>query len=170
METEAERPISHELRYQTMKEVLLHARETQAAYGRWLLASLLAVHTGAILAITQAGTMSYQLFAASGHYLVWGIVVTLVAGGMTWINFSASVRFLNDSLNSLRLGEEPKRAGKAFIIVQATFYAVPAVALASLALAGIAAHSALQVVSADQTAILAVPDWSAKLVRWIAGN
>jgi hypothetical protein len=152
-----------------MKEVLLHARETQAAYGRWLLASLLAVHTGAILAITQAGTLSYRLFAASGQYLVWGIVVTLIAGGLTWINFSASVHFLNDSLNGLRLGKEPERKGVAFLIGQGTFYAVPAVALGSLVLAGVAAHSALQVVSADQAAVLVIPDWTASFLRWIAG-
>ncbi|WP_210214138.1 hypothetical protein, partial [Mesorhizobium sp. M2A.F.Ca.ET.037.01.1.1] len=55
-----------ETRYQAQKEMLFGALERQYEYGKWLLASLLAVHAGSLLAISQAGEARARLYQACG--------------------------------------------------------------------------------------------------------
>jgi len=162
-----------EQRYQAVLSIVMHAREMQGGYGKWLLASLLAAHTGAIIAITQAGDLSAPLFRASGPYLVWGIVVTLVAGGFTWINYSAAIHFYMQNLNDVRMGKEPSNDGVSWWIGQAIFFTVPFVAIGSLVLLALAAHSALQEFDLAQSPQMPIPQWLhdfARFARIVGGN
>jgi len=164
-----DQPPPHDLReqrYQAVLSLVMHAREMQGGYGKWLLASLLAAHTGAIIAITQAGDLSAPLFRASGSYLVWGIVVTLVAGGFTWINYSAAIHFYMRNLNDVRQGKEPRNGGASWWIGQAIFFTVPFVAIGSLVLLALAANSALREFHLAQSPQLPVPQWLHDLTQF----
>jgi hypothetical protein len=137
--------ISLEIRYQTHKELFLAAQGKQFDYGKWLLASLLAVHGGSLLAISQAGDAKVKLYQACGPLLIYGLAVTLVAGGLTWINFTAVANVYGHALKDLRFGLEPNPTPLKRFIVGLTFWVTPAVAIASLTLFVVAAVKAANV-------------------------
>ena len=137
--------ISFEGRYQTQKELYLAAQSKQFDYGKWLLASLLAVHGGSLLAISQAGDAKTELYRACGPLLIYGLAVTLIAGGLAWINFTAVANLYGSALIDFRLGREPKPPRFKRAIVAVTFWGTPLVAIGSLALFVIAAVKAADV-------------------------
>lgn len=104
---EAQSFISMETRYQTQKELFFTTLGKQFDYGKWLLASLLAVHGGSLIAISEAGDAKGKLYHACGPLLIYGLAVTLVAGGLTWINFTAVANVYGNGLIDFRLGREP---------------------------------------------------------------
>lgn len=75
-------PLPREVRYQTLKEVALSTGNKQFEYGKWLLASLLAVHGGSLLAISQAGEFTGPLYQACGSLLIAGVATALISGGI----------------------------------------------------------------------------------------
>jgi hypothetical protein len=110
------------------------AMEKQYSYGKWLLASLLAVHAGSLLAISQAGDARTALYQACGPLLIYGLAVTLVAGGLAWINFSAVANVYAFSMRDLREGREPTPTRVKKVLVSVTFWVTPIVATTSLIL------------------------------------
>jgi hypothetical protein len=161
--TEADADLTDDVwksRYKATSEHLNHVREIQAAYGRWLLASLLAAHTGAILAITQTGSLARELFAAVGPSLVWGIVATLIAGGLTWLNYSASFIYHFHATASLREGQEPRKGGLAAWTAAITFFLAPAALIVSFVFLIFAAQSALGIFyGSPESLCIALPKW-----------
>jgi len=127
------------------RDLYFEAFSNQAQYGRWILASLLAVHAGGLLAISQSGVAAAKLFAACGAFLLWGLVSALCCGGLAWINFTAAMHFYSlatrEAIEGKRL--EPSVATSA--VVNVTLYGATLGAIVSLALFVLAAQSALQV-------------------------
>lgn len=98
-----------------------------------------------------------------------GIVVTLVAGGLTWINYSAAIHFYMRNLNDVRKGIESEPAGFVWWIGQAIFFTVPLVAIASLVLLALAANNALHEFHLAQSPQLPVPRWLYELMQLARG-
>ncbi|MDQ0997020.1 hypothetical protein QFZ34_002202 [Phyllobacterium ifriqiyense] len=88
---------------------VLHARESYDSnrymerasmqahidYAKWILASLLAVHGGAIYAISGLREKvlvpkELHLLTCAAGFSVSGVFFTLLAGGLIWLNFQAS--------------------------------------------------------------------------------
>lgn len=139
-------PIPVETQYQLHKELLMGALERQYEYGKWVLASLLAVHAGSLLAISQAGAATARLYQACGPLLIYGVATTLVAGGLAWINFSVVANVYAHVLRAIREGREPSlTAGKKYLAL-VTFWITPLVAVGSLMLFLIAAVRAANVI------------------------
>ncbi|MDW9699286.1 hypothetical protein GOB04_17750 [Sinorhizobium meliloti] len=135
----AKEEISLETRYQVAKEMYFATAERQYSYGKWLLASLLTVHAGSLLAISQAGDAAPRLYQACGPLLIYGVAVTLIAGGLGWINFSVVANAYAFVMKDLREGREPSPTKFKRIIAAATFRITPLVAMASLGLFLVAA-------------------------------
>lgn len=127
------------------RDLFFEAFSNQAQYGRWILASLLAVHAGGLLAITQSGAVAATLFAACGAFLLWGLVCALVCGGLAWINFTAAMRFYSIGLREIAKGKILEPGGTLKFIVNITLYGTMAVAILSLVLFVLAARAALAV-------------------------
>ncbi|NML73089.1 hypothetical protein HHL25_03010 [Rhizobium sp. S-51] len=126
--------ISLEARYATAKEMYFAVAERQYAYGKWLLASLLTVHAGSLLAISQAGDAAKRLYQACGPLLIYGVAITLIAGGLAWINFSVVARAYATSMVELAKGRDPRPTKLQRLLVGATFWITPLVATVSLVL------------------------------------
>lgn len=138
--------ITVETRYQAQKELLFGALERQYEYGKWVLASLLAVHAGSLLAISQAGPATARLYQACGPLLIYGVATTLIAGGLAWINFSVIANVYAGFLKDIRDGDEPKLTGRRKWLAKLTFWITPLVAIGSLVLFLIAAVRAANVI------------------------
>lgn len=137
--------VSMETRYLVMKEMYFAVAERQYSYGMWLLASLLAVHGGSLLAISQAGELTPRLYQACGPLLIYGLAVTLFAGGMAWINFSVATNVYAYAMKDLREGREPNPTRLKQFVAGATFWTTPTIAIGSLGLFILAAIRATEV-------------------------
>lgn len=126
--------ISLETRYQVAKEMYFATAERQYAYGKWLLASLLTVHAGSLLAISQAGDAAPRLYQACGPLLIYGVAVTLIAGGLAWINFSVVANVYAYTMKDIREGRDPTPTKVKKLLVMFTFWVTPIVATGSLGL------------------------------------
>lgn len=126
-------------------KVYLSTYDKQYDYGKWVLASLLAVHAGSIVAITQAGEATQRLFKACGPWLIYGIGLTLVAGGFAWRNFTVATACYSRVHRLLREGKDIEHPTVARFAVNLTLYGTPLVAIASLIFFFIAAWKALAV-------------------------
>jgi len=128
-------------------KIYLSTQDKQHEYGKWVLASLLAVHAGSILAISQAGEAASRLFKASGPWLIYGIGITLVAGGLAWINYTFGALAYRDYYFAYRnnnSSDEPEIPIMKFVI-NFTLLSTPLVAVVSLVFFFIAAWRALQI-------------------------
>ncbi|WP_315920164.1 hypothetical protein [Mesorhizobium sp. SP-1A] len=129
------------------KELALAAQQKQFDYGKWVLASLLTVHLGALLLISQAGSSSAKLFQASGTWLIYGVIAALFTGGLAWINFTLAAISHWKVIDSYLNGKEFKPSKRLSFGVNATFIISPILAIVSLVLFLVAAQSALSVLN-----------------------
>lgn len=84
-------PQANEHRIAMVKELTYKAYTSQVDYGRWVLASLITLHGGAFLLISQTGpALSKGLFAACGLALTTGLVAAVLTGALAWINFTTA--------------------------------------------------------------------------------
>ncbi len=93
--------------YELHKYYAQRARGAWHDYAKWILASLLVVHGGAIYIIRaiwssagllgEAGSRVDLLEGAKFHAA--GIVVTILAGSIAWMNFQAIEIFHNDKID-----------------------------------------------------------------------
>jgi hypothetical protein len=142
-----------------------HAREIQSEYGRWLLASMLAAHTGGLIAITQTGAMAHELFSASGQFLIWGIITTMLSGGLTWLNYTGSFVIYKKFSDQLRDGK-PLEAGRFSVwMTVGTFFLSPFVLTVSFVLLALAGLSALDVFGASASYCVRIPTWLYGLIK-----
>jgi len=146
--------IPFDLLFGLRKDLFTGALQKQYEYGKWLLASLLAVHLGSLLVISQAKDAAAPLFQASGSFLIYGVATALFSGGMAWINFSVVSAVYFNKLNALVSGIEYDPSKKAIWAVRITFYGAPAIAFGSLLLFFFAAHTAIEVLQIPPTAIM----------------
>ncbi|WP_143149258.1 hypothetical protein [Hyphomicrobium sp. CS1BSMeth3] len=142
---ESRQIIPLETRYQTSKEMLLAVLERQYSYGRWLLASLLTVHAGSLLAISQAGSVKEALYKSCGPLLIYGVAATLTAGGLAWVNYSVIANACAFAMKDLRDGREPTPTTLKKVLAGLTFWVTPFVASVSLGLFIAAAWRAMDV-------------------------
>lgn len=126
--------ISYETRYGVMKEIYFATAERQFSYGKWLLASLLTVHAGSLLAISQAGEKTAKLYQACGPLLIYGVASTLICGGLAWINFSVAANVYVKAMNDLRHAQEPNPTKLTRLLAGLTLWVTPLVACLSLGL------------------------------------
>lgn len=77
------------------KKLQIHLN-AQIEWGKWLVASLLLVHGGALVAIVQNEEHSVTLMKAAGHWFVWGLVAALVTGFITWVNWTVLASIYED--------------------------------------------------------------------------
>jgi cytochrome bd-type quinol oxidase subunit 2 len=136
-------------RYQTTKEILLQARSHQFEYGKWLLASMLAVHGGSLVAISQAGDVREKLYEASGPFLIYGLAASMLAGGTAWFNFTFASQAYSRWLADLRQRREPETPKRLSVAVNWSMYLAIIFAVLSLALFVTAALSAAKVLKVD---------------------
>ncbi|KAA1176462.1 hypothetical protein FP026_27870 [Rhizobium tropici] len=77
--------------YEFLKQYRDHARQGHVEYGKWLIASLLAVHGGSLYALNALRTavQPHQVVGliTSASWHLAGIFLTLVAGFFAWLNF-----------------------------------------------------------------------------------
>jgi len=138
-------PISWDKRFDLSKELFLATLSRQFEYGKWVLASLLAVHAGSLIAIAQAGDKRVALFQSCGSLLIYGPSCALVAGGFAWVNFTIASNVYGNRMVSLRKGEEPEDAGWKVVAVPLTMYLSVGAALGSLVYFLVAAARAANV-------------------------
>lgn len=131
--------------FELRKELLIVAQQKQYEYGKWLLASLLAVHLGGLFVISQAGEIAPRLFQASGACLIYGVATALLSGGLAWINFTVSALLYAKSLSALVEGNDNKPATIYQVLILATFWTTPVLVTISLVLFFIAAHRSLAI-------------------------
>lgn len=137
-------------KYEFYKSAREMAFKANIEYGKWLLASGLAVHGGAIYAINSLKDpsnvdLTLKLIEAA-KWNIAGIVFVLLAGFATWLNFQAAAHTYDDWANPLmvyKTDEFPTNDRKTDPIA-ATFWL--AIATGILALWSFVA-SALQVFS-----------------------
>ena len=85
--------------YESNKQMALHSRSASLDYAKWLLASLLAIHSGTIILISSLKTSVINSESAQIALLsaatnsVAGIVFTILAGAFAWINFQELGKF-----------------------------------------------------------------------------
>jgi hypothetical protein len=133
---------SPENRYEVLKELYFTTTERQYAYGKWVLGSLLTVHAGSLLAISQAGEATKRLYQACGPHLIYGVGLTLVAGGLAWINYTVAAVIYGRLVGDLRDGQELAIPKWGSWTINLTLYGTPFVAIASLVLFFLAAGRA----------------------------
>jgi len=143
IETASKIPL--ETHYQTYKELYFATLERQFAYGRWLLSSLLTVHLGSLVAISQAGDQKKALYHSCGALLIYGVAVSLLAGGLAWVNFSAAARAYGSGVKVLGEGRKPDPTRWQKRLVNLTLWTAPIAAGVSLTLFLIAAWRAMEV-------------------------
>lgn len=142
--------IAFETRYQTTKDLVLAAREYQFDYGKWMLASLLAIHGGSLLAISQAGEIREKLYAASGPCLIYGLVLALTSGGVAWVNFTIGSHVYWSWLTDLRKGDEPNLRSGLQRALNATMYLAAVLVSLSIMLFVVAAVKATEALKIEQ--------------------
>jgi hypothetical protein len=91
----------------------------QLDLGKWMLASLLVVNGGALVAIANADEMAAKLFQAGGQWFVAGMVAALVSGFFAWANAAVAADVYDDIANPWALVSRenwptvPQRSSKA---------------------------------------------------------
>lgn len=80
--------------FQSWKEQHRHASELAAAYGRWLVASLVIIHAGALFSLFSflSGYADKPTIISGYAAPVWcfvaGLALALICGLLTWLNWS----------------------------------------------------------------------------------
>lgn len=92
--------------YRLLNELRFAAQRNHVEYGKWLIASMLAIHGGAIYAINAVRNGRYDLSEparellthAAGWHVV-GIMCIMLAGFMAWLNFQCAEVIYDDWAN-----------------------------------------------------------------------
>lgn len=66
--------------------------EAHIGYGKWLIASMLLIHGGALVAISQLGERAGPVFASAGLWFLVGLLLAIAAGFFAWVNFQIAER------------------------------------------------------------------------------
>ena len=78
-------------RYEYYKRLQEASQRNHVDYGRWLIASLLAVHGGAVYAISgirsSVGPAQLESLISGAAWNLAGVVFTIFAGFFAWLNF-----------------------------------------------------------------------------------
>lgn len=87
--------------YRLNVERLKIVQVIQADYGKWLIATLALIHTGALYAIAT-GELGKGI---PGAYLpsLAGVILTLISGLFTWANFTLGIRLYENWTNPAML-------------------------------------------------------------------
>lgn len=140
-----------ELIYKDYKEMQRATFDVAAQWGRWLLASLLLIHGGALfglftflseLADNPSALSQYQ---ATVWWFVAGIMLTLFAGMLTWMNWSMHSDDYDNLANAAMLWDPEEWIGKPAHTwgLNITYYAAIALGLLSAACIAGGAYSTL---------------------------
>lgn len=115
--------------YQEMKDMRADSRRYHVEYGKWLIASLLTLHGGAIYVLSTLGAngngLRVQALMSAASWNIWGIVSILLAGCMAWINFQFAERMYDRWSNPAMLYREDRWPGNEenrFDPINATLY------------------------------------------------
>lgn len=84
----------------TLRGLLDAFIERQMEAGKWLLASLLVVNGGAIVALLSNATYGMQLLAVSGTPFLIGTILAFLAGAASWFVSNTYVLGLRQQLNA----------------------------------------------------------------------
>lgn len=131
----------------------------QLDLGKWMLASLLVVNGGALVAIANADEVAARLFAAGGSWFVGGMVAALTSGFFAWANAAVAADVYDDISNPWALVSRsnwPAVSQKAsHAITATTIISVVAgiVSVACFAIGAMAAGAALSVPQHRQQAV-----------------
>lgn len=74
------------------RDLTYRAYDSQVSYGRWVLASLVTIHGGALVLIAQAEKLAEPLLRQCGSALLVGLSSAVLTGGLAWINYSLAAR------------------------------------------------------------------------------
>lgn len=115
--------------YDLMKELRSESRRYHVEYGKWLIASLLTLHGGAIYVISTLGNngngLRVQALMAAASWNIWGIVSIVLSGCMAWLNFQIAERYYiewSDPAMLYRVDKWPGRTERKFDPINATLY------------------------------------------------
>ena len=73
--------------YQFLCERRDMSTSAHIGYGKWLLATLVAVHGGAIVAISNFGSNAGQILLVAGWYFLAGLMLAILSAFCAWLNF-----------------------------------------------------------------------------------
>lgn len=127
------------------KQLLPGVLQRQFEYGKWLLASLLAVHLGSLLVISQSGDLAPRLFQASGESLIYGVSAALMCGALGWLNFTFVAYAQAQTVIALMKERNYEPGRPLRWIVKGTLFGAPVLGVASLSLFIYSARQALDV-------------------------
>ncbi|WP_139315126.1 hypothetical protein [Mongoliimonas terrestris] len=80
-------------RYIRLKDA---STEAQVGWGRWLVGSLILVHGGALVALSQGERVTTAMMKDGGICFAVGIVLALASGFAAWMNFTFSIDLADD--------------------------------------------------------------------------
>jgi hypothetical protein len=112
MEQDVQQHDSTKDRLDLLKDLTSKAYLCQVDYGRWVLASLITVHGGAIFAIIQNDDkLPKDLMAACVPPLVLGLLMAILTGALAWINYTIAARGYARMLLSFLNGQPKNPSG-----------------------------------------------------------
>ncbi|ATU91998.1 hypothetical protein [Phyllobacterium zundukense] len=84
---------ARELRYQQYQEAKKVTFQLQGDYGKWLIATLILIHGGALAFIASNERLSMLLLPSTFWCSIGGVLTALLCGFVTWINWSLHYAF-----------------------------------------------------------------------------
>ena len=84
--------------YERLMDVRKLALDLQGHYGKWLISSLLLIHGATIGFISQSDRLSEKLIPEVFSVAVVGLILALLCGFITWINWGLNYR-VHDSVH-----------------------------------------------------------------------
>jgi xanthine/uracil permease len=142
MEQDLQQYDSTKDRLDLVKDLISKAYLCQVDYGRWVLASLITVHGGAIFAIIQnSDKLPNDVMAACIPPLVAGLLLAILTGAFAWINYTIAARGYVRVLLSFMNGEPSDPSWRVQLAANLTMGLAVLTTVASTACFGIAARS-----------------------------
>jgi hypothetical protein len=119
----------------------------QIEWGKWIVASLLFIHGGALVAIVQSEGHAIEMMNAGGIWFVWGLVAALGTGVITWANWTYLTSVYQDWANPNAIVDDASwpALSKWGWFVRVTFWAAILIGIASV---GFLIYGALQIQAA----------------------
>lgn len=74
--------------------------QSHIEYGKWLIATLIVIHGGALVAISQVGDNAVEIYSKSGAFFLIGVMSAMAAGFFAWVNFQLADVILSEQADA----------------------------------------------------------------------
>jgi hypothetical protein len=125
-----------------VKELHKSSLEQANALSRWIMASLLLVNGGALVAISDAAE-KHGAVADAASYFIWGVILAIFCGIAAWFNFNLIAEATSERLDWAALEAQNTRRADILDVGAWTLALIAiAAAITSLVLFGLGARAA----------------------------